>query len=72
MRSQVHTAILCLTHRCNLNCVYCFENKDGNHELLYDTACQCVDEIIQEHCLKLKSALNLIFFGREPLLRLSL
>ena len=72
MKPQVHIAILCLTHRCNLNCVYCFENKDGNHELLYDTACQCVDKIIQEHCLKSKSALNLNFFGGEPLLRFDL
>lgn len=72
MIPQVHIAILCLTHRCNLNCVYCFENKDGNHELSFETACQCVDKIIQEHCLKLNRALNLNFFGGEPLLRFDL
>lgn len=38
MRPKIYTSILCLTHRCNLNCVYCFENKDGNHELTFDTA----------------------------------
>lgn len=64
MRPKIYTSILCLTHRCNLNCVYCFENKDGNHELTFDTACQCVDKIIQEHCLKLNRALNLNFFWR--------
>lgn len=72
MRSNTHTAILCLTHKCNLNCVYCFEKKDGNHELSLDTARKCVDKIVQEHCIKLKNALNINFFGGEPLLKFAL
>lgn len=72
MKNNVHTAILCLTHRCNLNCVYCFENKDNMHELSYDVACRCVDEIIQTHCQSPKDAINLNFFGGEPLLKFEL
>ena len=72
MRGRIHTAILCLTHKCNLNCIYCFEKKDSKHELSFSIACKCVDEIIQEHCLKLKNSLNLNFFGGEPLLKFNL
>ena len=38
MSPKIYTSILCLTHRCHLNCVYCFENKDGTHALTFDTA----------------------------------
>lgn len=72
MRQNIHTAILCLTHRCNLNCVYCFENKDVNHELSFNKARKCIDQIVQEHCLTHNKAINLNFFGGEPLLRFKL
>ena len=72
MKKDIHTAILCLTHRCNLNCVYCFEQKDGTHELSFDMACRCVDEIIKTHCITTGSAVNLNFFGGEPLLKFEL
>lgn len=45
MKKGVHTAILCLTHRCNLNCIYCFEQKGANHELTFSVACKCIDEM---------------------------
>lgn len=72
MEKNIHTAILCLTHRCNLNCVYCFEQKDGTHELSFDVACRCVDEIIKTHCNDMCKAVNLNFFGGEPLLKFEL
>jgi uncharacterized protein len=72
MKKEVHTAILCLTHRCNLNCIYCFEQKDANHELTFSVACECIDEIVHQHCIVLNGAVNLNFFGGEPLLKFEL
>ena len=72
MKQNVHIAILCLTHRCNLNCIYCFEQKDCKHELSFDVACKCVDEIIDTYCVSNNNAVNLNFFGGEPLLKFEL
>lgn len=72
MKANAHTAILCLTHRCNLNCVYCFEKKDHTHEMSLDVAYHCVDDIVQTQCLRNSKAVNLNFFGGEPLLRFDL
>lgn len=72
MKPNVHTAILCLTHRCNLNCVYCFEKKDVSHELSFEVASKCVDEIVKKHCYEQNNGVNLNFFGGEPLIRFEL
>ena len=72
MINNAHIAILCLTHSCNLNCVYCFEKKDSTHELTFEVACQCVDEIIGTNCLKDGNTVNLNLFGGEPLLKFEL
>ena len=71
MERAQHTAILCLTHRCNLNCIYCFEKKDNSHEMSLSIAIKCVDDIIQKHCKKDESV-SINFFGGEPLLRFKL
>lgn len=69
---NTHTAIICLTHRCNLDCVYCFETKDAHHELSMNMAFHCVDDIIKHYCINKDDAVNLNFFGGEPLLKFDL
>jgi len=71
MERARHIAVLCLTHRCNLNCIYCFEKKDTSHEMTRSIAIRCVDDIIQKHCNNDESV-NINFFGGEPLLRFEL
>lgn len=69
MENNMHTAILCLTHSCNLDCIYCFEKKDGKHEMTLSVACDCVDRIVKAHCIEKLESVNINFFGGEPLLK---
>lgn len=65
-----YTIPLCLTHRCTLNCVYCFEKHDGEHEMTYDTAVGCVDQVCNQ--VEGEATIEFLFFGGEPLLRFEL
>ncbi len=65
-----YTIPLCLTHRCNLNCVYCFEKHDGEHEMTYETAVGCVDQVCNQ--VEDGATIEFLFFGGEPLLRFEL
>lgn len=65
-----YTIPLCLTHRCNLNCVYCFEKHDGEHEMTYETAVVCVDQVC--NYVEDGATIEFLFFGGEPLLRFEL
>ncbi len=61
-----YTVSLCLTHRCNLNCVYCFEEHDSEHEMTYRIAMGCVDQVCNQ--VEDKATIEFLFFGGEPLL----
>lgn len=61
-----YTIPLCLTHRCNLNCVYCFEKHDSEHEMTYEIAKGCVDQVCNQ--VEDDSTIEFLFFGGEPLL----
>lgn len=65
-----YTIPLCLTHRCNLNCIYCFEKHDSRHEMTYETAIGCVDYVCKH--VENKAKIEFLFFGGEPLLRFEL
>lgn len=67
---QYYTIPLCLTHRCNLNCVYCFEKHDANHEMTFDTAIKCIGEVCNR--VEANAIIEFILFGGEPLLRFDL
>lgn len=71
-KTRLHTAVLCLTHRCNLNCVYCFENKDSGHEMSEKVAFKCIDRIVTTHCKNIDDKVSLNLFGGEPLIRFDL
>lgn len=63
--------VLCLTHRCNLKCVYCYEHHDSNHEMSYDTAKAIIDNVPTIFDPS-KSHFEFLLFGGEPLLRFEL
>ena len=65
-----YTVPLCLTHRCNLNCVYCFEKHDGEHEMTCEIAMECVDQVCNH--VEDGATIEFLFFGGEPLLRFEL
>lgn len=67
---KYYTIPLCLTHRCNLNCIYCFEKHDADHEITLDTAIRCIQEVCDT--VEANATIEFIFFGGEPLLRFDL
>lgn len=69
-KSQYYTIPLCLTHRCNLNCIYCFEKHDSEHEMSYETAVNSIDYVCK--WIEKDATIEFLFFGGEPLLRFEL
>ncbi|MDA8422050.1 MAG: geopeptide radical SAM maturase [Nitrospiraceae bacterium] len=66
--NNVFIAIVVLNLDCNLGCKYCYEGKrKGKHALSADTAHDFAD-FVESGILNNKDALNLVFYGGEPLL----
>lgn len=66
--STIFTAVVTLNLDCNLGCKYCYEGKrKGKHYMSADTADDFVN-FLKAGVLKNKDAINLIFYGGEPLL----
>lgn len=63
---------LILTDKCNLNCIYCFENNKNEPEkkesMTLETAKNAIDTLFK-YSLK-EDPLNILFFGGEPLLKI--
>ena len=66
--NNVFTAIVVLNLDCNLGCKYCYEGKrKGKHAMSADTAHDFAD-FVKSGILDGKDAINLVFYGGEPLL----
>lgn len=61
---------LCLTHNCNLNCVYCYQKHD-TLEMSLETAKKCVDWIF-ENAPDETDEIEIGAIGGEPLLKFDL
>lgn len=61
---------ICLTHRCNLNCIYCYQTHDSHHEMTLDTAKECIQYVFAH--IPQEADIEFILFGGEPLLRFDL
>ena len=61
---------LCLTHRCNLNCVYCYQKHDSKRMSL-DTAKSVIDWIFA-NVPSSAEGVEIDFIGGEPLLEFDL
>ena len=61
------TCTLCLTHNCNLRCRYCYAGRKWQHSMGFDTARRGMELAIAE-ARRMEGAVDLSFFGGEPLL----
>ena len=62
---------LCVTHSCNLNCIYCYQNHDGKNRMSFDTACKCIDWIFANIPDNM-NGVEITFIGGEPLIEYEL
>ena len=62
---------LCVTHSCNLDCVYCYQNHDGNNRMSFETACNSIDWIFANVPDDM-NGIEITFIGGEPLLEYEL
>ena len=62
---------LCVTHSCNLDCVYCYQNHDGNNRMSFETACNCIDWIFA-NIPEDMNGVEITFIGGEPFLEIDL
>lgn len=58
---------ICVTQRCNLNCIYCYQKHDSR-DMTFETAKKCIDYIFENVPEKFNSV-EIDFMGGEPLLR---
>lgn len=62
---------LCVTHSCNLDCVYCYQAHDGGHRMSLEVACGCIDWIFA-HIPADMCGVEISFIGGEPLIEFDL
>src|SRR5699024_10747985 len=62
---------LCVTHSCNLSCVYCYQQNRSNKHMTFEIAKQCVDDIFKNIPEGTKR-IEISFIGGEPLLEMDL
>ena len=62
---------ICVTHNCNLDCVYCYQKHDTNNRMTLDTAKSCIDWIF-DNIPDYMSGVEIGFIGGEPMLEFEL
>ena len=62
---------LCVTHDCNLACVYCYQTHDSHNKMSFDTAKQVIDWIFANKPYDM-DGIEVSFIGGEPLLEFDL
>ncbi len=62
---------ICVTHNCNLDCIYCYQKHDTNNKMSLDTAKKCIDWIF-DNVPKDMSGVEIGFIGGEPMLEFDL
>ena len=63
---------ICVTHNCNLDGVYCYQNHDTTGRMTFDTAKKCLDYIFEHIPDYAVDGVELGFIGGEPLLEFEL
>lgn len=69
--NNVCSATLCVTHNCNLNCIYCYQKHDYNSKMNFETAKNIIDCLFTDAEKESKNV-EINFIGGEPLLEFSL
>lgn len=67
-KMYIRTAYMFLTHKCPLNCSYCYIDKSKTTDITYDI----MDKFIENIFPQCAGGCGIIFFGGEPLLRIDL
>lgn len=62
---------ICLTHDCNLSCIYCYQSHCVGNVMSFDTAKRCIDTIFSSIPVEC-SGVEIGFIGGEPLLEFEL
>ncbi len=62
---------ICVTHNCNLDCIYCYQEHDINNRMTLDTAKRCIDWIF-DNVPDDMSGVEIGFIGGEPMLEFDL
>jgi sulfatase maturation enzyme AslB (radical SAM superfamily) len=62
---------LCVTHDCNLSCVYCYQKHRKGERMDFETARRSIDWIFT-HVPDYADAVEISFIGGEPLLEFPL
>lgn len=62
---------ICVTHSCNLDCIYCYQEHDGQNRMSYEVACQCIDWIFENKPSD-TDGIEITFIGGEPLIEFEL
>ncbi|NLO52024.1 MAG: 4Fe-4S cluster-binding domain-containing protein [Bacteroidales bacterium] len=62
---------LCVTHSCNLDCIYCYQTHDGNNRMSFETACKSIDWIFANIPSDM-NGVEVSFIGGEPLIEFEL
>lgn len=66
---EIKTITLIITERCNLSCIYCYEDKKSQKNMSFETAKGIIDNELASADY---SKIMIEFFGGEPLLNFSL
>lgn len=72
MKKMRFLPTICVTHRCNLNCVYCYQTHDAESRMSFDVAKRCIDNIFETIPDYAKDGVELDLIGGEPLLEFDL
>jgi len=62
---------LCLTHNCNLNCLYCYQSHDSKSKMSLQTAKKIIDWLFDNRPPNMRG-IEIGFIGGEPLLEFEL
>ena len=62
---------LCVTHSCNLDCIYCYQKHDGNNRMSFEIACKSIDWIFSNIPDNM-TGIEITFIGGEPLIEFEL
>lgn len=68
---HIFSPTLCVTHRCNLNCVYCYQKNKEFNTMDFSTGTHCIDDIFSMIPQDVKM-IEISFIGGEPLLEFEL
>lgn len=72
MKKNRFLPTICVTHNCNLDCVYCYQKHDTNNRMNFETAKKCLDYIFENIPDYAVDGVELGFIGGEPLLEFEL